>query len=384
MHLTLHLTRSCNMRCDYCYAPPRPDPGMSDQVAQRALAFGARLNPKSCGIVFFGGEPLLHLDLIKRTMAQARRLEQQGGPHFFFKLTTNGLLVDAEFIDFAVANDLLVAMSFDGVAAAHDSHRRLADGSRTFATLLPRLRLLLGAKPYSTVICIVNPDTARYLAESIEFLLNEGCRYLIVSLNHDAEWSNKDFVELAKQYERLGKLYVEWTRAGRKFYLSPFEVKLSSHIEGNNYHKDRCELAARQISVDPDGALYPCVQFTRAGASSDWCIGNVDDGIDEAARTRIHTASEVDKTFCARCAIAKRCNNTCGCLNWQTTGSINQISPVLCKNEQLLVAAADKVGKILYRERNPHFLHKHYNHAYPFLSLLEDKQAEKDGRVSHK
>ena len=73
MHLTLHLTRSCNLRCDYCYAPPRADAGMSFDVGREALHLGARLNAGSCGIVFFGGEPLLHEDLIRRLISEARR-----------------------------------------------------------------------------------------------------------------------------------------------------------------------------------------------------------------------------------------------------------------------------------------------------------------------
>ena len=67
-----------------------------------------------------------------------------------------------------------------------------------------------------------------------------------------------------------------------------------------------------------------------------------------------------------------RCNNTCGCLNWQATGTINQVSPVLCRYEQMMMPIADRVAERLYRKRDPIFLHKHYNAAYPILSLLED------------
>jgi len=67
----------------------------------------------------------------------------------------------------------------------------------------------------------------------------------------------------------------------------------------------------------------------------------------------------------------------CGCLNWQTTGSINGISPVLCRYEQMLLPIADRVGEVLYKKRDPLFLHKHYNSAYPVLSLLEDTLTRK-------
>lgn len=373
MHLTLHLTTACNMRCSYCYAPPRPGTPMSEQTGRKALELGARLTPgASCGIVFFGGEPLLHRDLIRSLVEYGRYLERRGVGRFHFKTTTNGVLLDDQFLDFAVRNDVLIAMSFDGVQQAHDRHRRLPDGSGTFDALLPRLEMLLAVRPYTSVLMVVNPDTAEHLCDSVTFLIERSCRYLIVSLNYAADWDERSLAVLARQLRRLARAYVRWTRQGRKFYLSPFEVKISSHVNRHCHQKERCELARRQISVDPRGYLFPCVQFTRARPDSPWCIGHVDGGIDENRRSAVHAASESQKAECLACAIRGRCNNSCGCLNWQTTGSVNRVSPVLCRYEQMLVPLADRVARILYRRRDPLFLHKHYNAAYPVLSLIED------------
>jgi uncharacterized protein len=373
MHLTLHLTTACNMRCSYCYAPPHDGAPMSEEVGRKAMQLASRLSSgASCGIVFFGGEPLMMKDRIKALMEYGREMERRQAGRFQFKITTNGVLLDESFLEFSIRNDLLIAMSFDGVREAHDRHRRLADGRPTFDVLVDKLRLLLAVRPYASVLMVINPDTAQHLADSVSFLLDQGCRYLIVSLNYAAQWQESDFRVLQRQYKRLGKLYIQWTKESRKFYLSPLEVKLSSHINRHCFHKERCELAQRQLSVDPAGYLYPCVQFPKAGPDSSWCVGHVDRGIDETARKRIHDASEAEKSSCATCAVKERCNNTCGCLNWQTTGAINEVSPVLCRYEQMLMPIADRVGKVLYRQRNPLFLHKHYNSAYPVLSLLED------------
>ncbi len=377
MHLTLHLTTACNMRCSYCYAPPHDGEPMTVEIGRAALELGARLNKESCGVVFFGGEPLLQKELITGIVAHARDLEREQVGRFHFKITTNGLLLDDAWLEYAIRNDILIAMSFDGVQAAHDRHRRLPGGGGTFDLLLSRLKRLLEVRPYASVLMCVNPDTALHLAESVEFLIGLEVRYLILSLNYAADWTEADFGVLKKQYRRLAKKYIDWTRAGRKFYLSPFEVKLSSHINRHCWRKERCELAQRQISVDPRGHLFPCVQFPRAGADSPWCIGHVSTGIDETARQRIHDQSEAEKDFCRECALNARCHNTCGCLNWQTTGSINGISPVLCRYEQMLTPIVDRVGEKLYRKRDPLFLHKHYNSAYPVLSLLEDVLTKK-------
>ena len=114
------------------------------------------------------------------------------------------------------------------------------------------------------------------------------------------------------------------------------------------------------------------MQFATAGPESRWCIGDVISGIDEAKRARLRDESQDEKEPCRGCAIRRRCHNTCGCLNWQTTGSVARVSPVLCRHEQMLMPIADRVGETLYRERNPLFLNKHYNPAYPVLSFLED------------
>jgi len=345
---------------------------MSFVTGRQALELGAELTGRSCGIVFFGGEPLLCTDLIRQLVGHAREMERRRSGRFHFKLTTNGTLLDDEFLEFAVREDVFVALSIDGVQAAHDAHRQTRDGRPTFDRVYSRLRRLLEVRPYSSIMMVVNPDTAGCLSDSVENLLDAGASYLIISLNHAADWTEESLEVLRAQYEDLADRYIKWTLAGRKFYLSPFEVKLSSHINGHCHQAERCELARHQLSVDPQGWLFPCVQFTRGGPGSRWCIGHVAKGIDEAARSRIHDESEAEKEVCGGCAVRHRCNHTCGCLNWQTTGSLNQVSPVLCRHEQMLLPIADRIGRRLYRSRSPHFLHKHYNAAYPILSLLED------------
>jgi uncharacterized protein len=381
MHITLHLTKSCNMRCSYCYAPPSPDEGMALDVGKSAIEFGKKINKGPCGIVFFGGEPLLYKGLIRELVTHGRELENGSGKSFGFKLTTNGLLLDEEFINYSINNNVMLALSFDGVRSAHDAHRKTPDGNGTYDIVVEKLKLLLKACPYSSVMMVVNPDTAKYLCESVSHVIDLGARYIIVSLNFAGNWRDADLKTLKRQYKKLGDLYIKWTKEERKFYLSPFEVKLSSHINKDTYQKERCELGKHQLSIDPEGNVYPCVQFTKAGRESDWCIGHINTGIDEDKKEKIFQESQSEKNSCEGCAISNRCNNTCGCLNWQTTGGINEISPVLCWNERTLMPIADKIGNHLFKKKNPLFLHKHYNLAYPVISLIEDNINEKKGTL---
>jgi uncharacterized protein len=378
MNLTLHLTTRCPLRCRYCYA--RPDTlasrDMTLETALRAIEFaaGGSAETEHCGIVFFGGEPLLLADRIRDIVAWCRHRETRLPTRFHFKVTTNGLLLDNRFLDFAVAEDLFVALSMDGVAGAHDEHRVGEGGKGTHAVVEERARALLARRPYAPVLMTVTPDTVRFYAASVQYLLDLGFRYLIASLDYSAAWSAVALRTLRRQYQTLAGRYEAWTREERKFYFSPFEVKLASHIHGADYQRERCELGWRQLSVAPDGRLFPCVQFARDGADRTFAVGDVWSGVDEERRAHLAEMSARDHEPCRACAIEPRCNHTCGCLNWQATGRIDRVSPTLCEHERLLIPIVDALGAKLYGRRSALFLQKHYNAMYPLLSLIEDEQ----------
>jgi uncharacterized protein len=342
------------------------------RVGEQALKWGLRENHGACGIVFFGGEPLVEKDTLTAIVELGRAMEARDGGIFHFKITTNGLLMDEAFLEWACRRNVMIAMSFDGVKEAHDAHRRAANGGGTYERVLPRLKALLHAKPYSSILMVVNPDTVRHLAASAEFLVDLGVQYLIISLNYAAAWTTEDLDILRGQYLRLARDYARWSQLGRKFYVSPFEVKLSSHINQDCFDKERCDLGARQLSVDPEGNLFPCVQFVKAGRESRWCVGSVFQGLDRGRLKALNEESHQEKELCRLCELKGRCGHTCSCLNWQTSGTITSVSPVLCAHEKMLIEIADRLGNLLYRRKDARFIQKHYNKAYPLLSLMED------------
>ena len=141
MNLTLHLTTACNMRCGYCYAPPRPGEGMSLEVAEQAMDLALRSGGGDpVGLAFFGGEPLVELPRLEAIVASAEARAARGEGPVRFKLTTNGLAMDDAFLDWAEAHRVKVAVSVDGVRAAHDAHRRLPGGGPSFDRIPPEGR----------------------------------------------------------------------------------------------------------------------------------------------------------------------------------------------------------------------------------------------------
>ena len=370
MHLTLHITNKCNLRCKYCYVE-QGKKTMTQKTAFAAVDLAAS-EKKPCGLIFFGGEPLTERRLIYDTVAYSQKIKKETGQVFYYKITTNGILLDEEFLKFSKSINMMIGFSHDGYA--QNDCRIFPDGSGSAEILEEKIPMLLNYQPYAVAMLTVNPETAQKLALSVEWLFNKGFRYITVSPNYDksANWDKKTLAVLESEYKKLAELYIKWTRENLKFYLSCFEMKILSHLRGEKYCEDRCQLGKKQVSVSPDGKLYPCVQFID---DSEFEMGDVFSGIDLEKRKIIEQKGSVNAPECENCAINKRCNHTCGCLNRQATGSIAGISPVQCMHEQILLPVADYIAEKLYKERNSLFIHKQYNEFYPVLSLIEDKSS---------
>lgn len=369
MHYTLHLTNNCNMACKYCYVNGENICDMSLETAKKVVDIASANDSSSVGIIFFGGEPLLHKDLIYETVEYCKWKEKQSSCFFHYKITTNGLLLDEEFMDFSSRENVFIALSHDGVERAHNMNRVDKNGCGTFSRLDDKIDLLLSKRPYAPVMMVVDSNTVQHYAESVIYLYNRGFKYLICSLNYAGDWTDSLMEVLEEEYKKLAEFYYERTLAEDKFYLSPFEVKISSHINKDTYCHERCELGKKQISVGPDGLLYPCVQFV---GDKYYSIGNVDTGTDEARRQELYNINEEEKESCRECAVRARCNHYCGCLNKQATGRIDRVSPVLCAHERILLPITDRLANKLYKKRSAMFIQKHYNDMFPLISLIED------------
>lgn len=376
MHVTLHLTTSCNFSCSYCYSGRNKNGiSMTGETASKAIDFAVNSISGNIGVIFFGGEPLLKKDLIKDTVSYCKSLEKQNPVkyHFHYKITTNGLLLDDEFLQYALENNIIISLSLDGIKEAQDMHRKTADGKGTHDIIAERAAKLLSYQPYANAMMVVSPETVDYYAESVKFLIEKGFIYVIASLNYAGNWEKKHLAKLKEQYEKLAKYYKKLTLAEKKFFFSPFEMKFSTHIKGKDILCTDCHLAQKQVSIAPDGDVYPCVQFVQDSVSNkEFVIGNVFQGFDEEKRKNLYLKSQSSNRDCDLCAIKSRCNYKCSCLNWQTTGILYQPSGVLCETEKIIIPIVDRLGEDLFKRRAASFIQKHYNTAYSVFSLMED------------
>lgn len=361
MHLTLHLTERCNLHCTYCYERHgRHD--LSFEKAIRAIRECA-WEPNS-GIIFFGGEPLLRKELIFQIIEWC---ETKWPHNFHYKVTTNGLLIDEPFLQQAEQSSLLIAMSYDGLPAAHDLFRLDACGAGSAGALESKLDLLLTHRPYAPIMMTVNPETVSAFAEGVAWLYAKGARYLICSLNHAVDWDKQALSQLKKQYHTLAQWFLDRYQSGEKVYFSPFDKVIASLVVQG--YCNSCRFGLRQVSVSADGRYYPCVQFVDDVAFE---LGAVGKGLDHAMQMRLFAENEKTNPECENCAIQSRCHARCACLNRQATGNYKTVAPLLCEHERIVIPIADRIASRLYKKQNDLFIQRYYNPLFPILSYLDD------------
>ena len=146
-------------------------------------------------------------------------------------------------------------------------------------------------------------------------------------------------------------------------------MKINSHVNNRTYCGERCELGKNQISIAPDGSMYPCIEFI---GDAQYKIGDVWNGLNSGFQKNLISQNKNEKAECEACAIRRRCNHYCACQNKRSTGSYYEVSPALCRHEQILLPIADKLAQRLYKKRSGMFNQKHYNEFYPILSIVED------------
>jgi len=358
MDVTLFLNHSCNLACTYCYNGAKFDRPMPEEVMQKAveMAFAGT----HARISFFGGEPLLEFEMMKRAMAYARGIEDGGRIPLRFSMTTNGTLVTPEVLEVLRAERFHLVFSVDGCRAAHDRTRRFAGGASSHQVVVENLARAMRAIPSLETITVVDPVNIDLVPESFEFLMGLGVRNLNFSLNYEAEWTDEALDRLTVALDRLGDLYVDAYRRGIDLALDLFDSKIITHLKGGYACRDRCKFGKEELCVAPSGTLYPCERLVGEDTRGDVAIGNVFDGPELAKVLEMGRRKDEPDPECVDCKLAHRCMYWCGCVNYATTGDVGTTSGVLCRLEQISIGAADRAAGILFAEENPMFIGKFY------------------------
>lgn len=337
--LCLHVAHTCNLDCEYCFASQGKYHGeralMSFEVGKRALDFlvensGDRHNLE---VDFFGGEPLMNWQVVKDLVAYARSIEQQHDKCFRFTLTTNGMLVDDDVIEFSNREMDNVVMSLDGRKEINDHFRKTAGGVGSFDIIVPkfvRFAKARGEKDYYIrgTFTHNNPD----FMKDIEVMLDLGFDRLSmepVVCPPDSPYAltEEDKKIVCRQYELLAEKMIERRRAGTPFVFYHYMLDLE---HGPCIYKrlSGCGSGTEYMAVTPTGELYPCHQFV---GDKDYLMGDVFNGVtNTAVRDKFKRCNVYSKPECADCWARLYCSGGCAANSYHATGDINGIYSYGC------------------------------------------------------
>lgn len=327
--LVLSLTDACNLSCDYCYHAarrsfPRTLTWMSEEVGRRAIDFLIESSGpvRDLTVVFFGGEPLLHFEVLSLIAGYARSREKVTNKRFSFALTTNGTLCSDQIMRLLKEERFAVTVSIDGPSHFENRHRRFVDGTPAHDAVLGNvLTLARGeyAVPAVARVTLTNPFQG--LSEVLEGLLAAGfCEvgFGPVTTNDPALQLGTDALEvLLREFRRLAERTLEAAMRGELYGFSNLIDLLVTLHEGDVKHYP-CGAGLGLFSVDQRGGLYLCQRFT---GEESFCVGDVYRGFDSVKLASFRKEAEVTRRgACRECWVRNFCAGGCYHEAWVREG----------------------------------------------------------------
>ncbi len=338
--LCLHVAHTCNLNCSYCFASQGKYAGeraiMSEEVGKRALDFliensGTRHNLE---VDFFGGEPLMNFDVVKNLVAYAREREKQCGKNFRFTLTTNGVLIDDDVIDFANREMSNVVLSLDGRKEIHDRFRVDYAGKGSFDKIVPKFQKLVearGGKDYYMrgTFTHANPDFVSDIRTMLDLGFNElSMEPVVCAPNDPSALTDEDLEVVMAQYEELASLMLERRRQGKPFTFYHYMIDLSG---GPCIYKrvSGCGSGTEYMAVTPWGDLYPCHQFV---GDEKFKLGDIYNGVNNTdLQNEFKKCNVYAHPECKDCWAKLYCSGGCAANAYHATGKITGIYESGCK-----------------------------------------------------
>ena len=337
--LCLHVAHTCNLTCEYCFASQGKYQGeralMSFEVGKQALDFliahsGSRRNLE---VDFFGGEPLMNWDVVKRLVAYGREQEKIHNKKFRFTLTTNGMLIDDDVIEFANKEMHNVVLSLDGRKEVHDSLRKTASGKGSYDIIVPKFQKLVesrGGKGYYVrgTFTHNNVEFTKDLLHMADLGFTElSMEPVVCGPDEPYALTEADKPILFEQYELLAKEMIRRKKAGNGFTFYHYMIDLKA---GPCVYKriSGCGSGTEYLAVTPWGELYPCHQFV---GDPKYSMGDVWQGVTNTAlRDEFKQCNAYARPGCRDCWARMYCSGGCAANAYHATGSIKGVYEYGC------------------------------------------------------
>ncbi len=336
--LCLHVCHDCNFRCRYCFADEgayhAKRESMSLETAKKAIDFLIENSGKRRVLEadFFGGEPLMNFEVIRETVAYARKRGEECGKKFLFTTTTNGLLLSDEVIDFFNREMENVVLSLDGRKEVHDAIRKSVNGKGTFDLILPKIKKFISLRGNKSYY-VRGTFTAKNLdfSKDVLFIADQGVDSIsmepVVTDLEDLQIREEHLPAIEAEYEKLCDEYLKLYAEGRGFNFFHFNIDL----EGGPCLAKRvsaCGAGNEYFSVVPNGDIYPCHQF--AGDKT-FRMGSVYTGIERKdIREKFKNSCLFTRKKCDGCFAKFICSGGCSANNYHFNGDIEEPYAVTC------------------------------------------------------
>ncbi len=347
--LCLHIAHDCNLACRYCFAEEGEYHGrralMSYEVGKKALDFliANSGNREHLEVDFFGGEPLMNWDVVKRLVEYGRSQEEKHHKKFRFTLTTNGVLLNDEIMEFCNKEMSNVVLSLDGRKEVNDHMRPFRNGKGSYDLIVPKFQKfaeLRGDKDYFVRGTFTNKNLD--FGEDVLHYADLGFKKMsmepvVAEPSEDYAIREEDLPQILAEYDRLAAEYVKRHKEGRGFTFFHFMVDLK---QGPCVAKrlSGCGSGTEYLAVTPWGDLYPCHQFV---GKEEFLLGNVDTGVTNTAiRDEFKLCNVYAKEKCRDCFARFYCSGGCAANSYNFHGSITDAYDIGCEMQKKRIECA--------------------------------------------
>lgn len=338
--LCLHIAHTCNLNCEYCFASQGKYHGeralMSLEVGKKSIDFliknsGTRRNLE---VDFFGGEPLMNFSVVKEIVKYAREQEKIYNKNFRFTLTTNGLLIDDDVIDFANKEMSNVVLSLDGRKDVHDATRKTITGQGSYDVIVPKFKKLVdarGGKNYYIrgTFTHNNIDFTKDILHMADLGFKElSIEPVVCDPKEPYALTEDDLPIIKEQYEILAKEMIKRNKQGNGFTFYHYMLDLQN---GPCIYKriSGCGSGTEYMAVTPWGDLYPCHQFV---GDEKYKLGDIFNGVtNNDVRNKFKLCNAYARPKCADCWAKLYCSGGCPANSYHSTGDITGVYDYGCE-----------------------------------------------------
>ena len=348
--LCLNIAHDCNLRCEYCFAGKgdycQGRMLMTEEVGKAAIDYLLHYSQgrHNLEVDFFGGEPTINFDVVKKVVEYARSKEKKFDKKFRFTITTNGLILNDDMMDFINREMYNVVCSVDGRKEVNDRVRARVDGSGCYDAIIPHFQELIRRREASGndenwqyyvrgTFTKYNKDFGNDVMHMFDLGFDQiSFEPVVADAKQPYALTYEDLSDVFAEYERLSKLIIENKKsAGKHFNFYHFMIDLDQgpcaikRLRG-------CGCGNEYVAITPDGDVYPCHQFV---GHEEWKMGNVFDlSINKEMKDNFARATVYHKPKCQECWAKFYCSGGCNANNWQYMGNILDSFDLACEMEK--------------------------------------------------